>query len=126
MRPRKPRAAKRLTCKGIAKVVDEHQKAIYAERHKVQEKDTQIALLCDDLTYSQQTVVELQAEVKRLTQQPHLEDPSKDNRMVIIEKNDSDQYPYLAICGQQSYVAPKIQNKMVDYPFKGGDKNPTF
>ena len=83
-------------------VVDEHLKAIHAERHKVQEKDTQITLLCGDLTDSQQTVVELQAEVKRLTQQtvPHLEDPSKNNGMVIIQKNDSDPYPYLAVCGQ--------------------------
>ena len=36
--------------------------------------------------------------------------------MVIIQKNNGDPYPYLAICGQQGYVAQKIQNKLVDYP----------
>ena len=36
--------------------------------------------------------------------------------MVIIQKNNGDEYPYVAICGQQGYVAQKIQNKLTDYP----------
>ena len=36
--------------------------------------------------------------------------------MVVIQKNNGDEYPYLAICGQQGYVAQKIQNKLTDYP----------
>ena len=59
VRSRKPKAVeltKWLTHKGVEKVVEEHQKAIDAERHKVQEKDTQLALLNDDLTESQKLV----------------------------------------------------------------------
>ena len=44
------------------------------------------------------------------TQQSSQED------MVIIQKNNGDEYPYVAICGQQGYVAQKIQNKLADYP----------
>ena len=36
--------------------------------------------------------------------------------MVIVQKNNGDEYPYVAICGQQGYVAQKIQNKLTDYP----------
>lgn len=36
--------------------------------------------------------------------------------MVVIQKNNGDLYPYIAICGQQGYVAQKIQNKLTDYP----------
>ena len=36
--------------------------------------------------------------------------------MVVIQKNNDDPYPYLAVCGQRGYVAQKIQNKLVDYP----------
>ena len=141
MRSKKPKAVeltKWLTHKGVEKVVKEKQRAIDAERHKVHEKDSQLALLNDDLqeqdtqlkllndnfTEAQQNVValeknnvELQAEVERLTRRavPHLEDPRKDG-MVIIQKNNSDPYPYITICGQQGYVAQKIQHKLVDYP----------
>ena len=91
----------------------------------IEEKDTQLALLNDDLTIAEQNVValeqdnfELQAEVERLTSRavPYLENSKKDNGMVIIQKNNGDPYPYLAICGQQGYVAQKIQNKLIDYP----------
>ena len=40
----------------------------------------------------------------------------KDNGMAVIQKNNGDEYPYVAICCQQEYVAQKIQNKLVDYP----------
>ena len=36
--------------------------------------------------------------------------------MVIIQKNNGDSYPYVAICGQQGYIAQKLQNKLSDYP----------
>ena len=36
--------------------------------------------------------------------------------MVMVQKNNGDEYPYVAICGQQGYVAQKIQNKLTDYP----------
>ena len=39
-----------------------------------------------------------------------------DNGMVMVQKNNSDEYPYVAICGQQGNVAQKIQNKLADYP----------
>ena len=47
---------------------------------------------------------------------PYLEDPKTDNGMVIIQKNNGDEYSYLAICGQQGYVAQKIKNKLIDFP----------
>ena len=47
---------------------------------------------------------------------PYLQDTRKDNRMAVIQKNNGDEYPYIAICGQQGYVAQKIQNKLTDYP----------
>ena len=93
--------------------------------NKIIEENTQLALLNDDLADAQQNIVVLeqdniepQAEVERLAPRavPHLEDPSKDNGMVVIQKNNGDPYPYLAICGQQGYVAQKIRNKLVDYP----------
>jgi hypothetical protein len=69
--------------------------------------------------------VGLQGEIKAKNQEiatfqkqivPHLGDISKNNGMVIIQKNNDDEYPYVAICGQQGYVAQKIRNKMLDYP----------
>ena len=121
VRSRKPKAVeltKWLICKGVEKITQENRKVI-------SEKDIQIALLDDDLTDAQQNVVilehdnlELQAEVERLTTRavPYLENPEKDNGMAIIQKNDGDSYPYLAVCGQRGYVAQKIQNKLVNYP----------
>ena len=38
---------------------------------------------------------------------------------LVIQKNNGDEYPYMAIaldCGQQGYVAQKIQNKLIDFP----------
>ena len=135
VRSRKPKAVeltKWLTRKGVEKITEEHQKAInemekIAEENRkvISEKDMQIALLDDDLTDAQQNVVifehdnlELQAEVERLTTRavPYLENPEKDNGMAIIQKNDGDSYPYLAVCGQRGYVAQKIQNELVSYP----------
>ena len=95
------------------------------EKHKVQVKDTQLALLDEDIRHVQRNVVvleqknlELQARVEQLNVRavPHLEDYKKDNGICVIQKNNDDPYPYIAICGQQGYVAQKIQNKLVDYP----------
>ena len=85
---------------------------------RIEEKGTQLALLNDDLTVLEQDNLELQAEVERLKTRavPYLEDPRKEEGIVIIQKNNGDPYPYLAICGQQGYVAQKFQNKIVDYP----------
>jgi hypothetical protein len=71
---------------------------------EIKAKDQEIATLQD-------RVIELQEQIV-----PHLEDRTKNNGMVIIQKNNDDEYPYVAICGQQGYVAQKIRNKMVDYP----------
>lgn len=45
----------------------------------------------------------------------YLENPQNDNDMVLIRKNNNDAYPYLAICGQQGYVARKTRKKLTDY-----------
>ena len=104
--------------KGLEKKQKEHQLAIEG-------KDSALALLNDDLdttqrqlVVSEQTNIELHEQLQELHHRavPYLEDSKKDNGMVIIKKNNGDEYLYVAICGQQSYVAQKIRNKMIDYP----------
>ena len=91
----------------------------------LEEKDSALAMLNDDLDASRRQLVvleqdklQLQHRIERLERRavPYLADTSKDNGMVVIQKNNGDEYPYLAICGQQGYVAQKIQNKLADYP----------
>ena len=89
----------------------EHQQAIEA-------KDTALAMLNDDLDESQREYAILEYRYEQLETRavPYLEDPKKDNSMVVIQKNNGDEYPYIAICGQQGYVTQKIQNKLIDFP----------
>ena len=107
------------------KIVEEHQRAIRERENVIVEKDTAIALLNDDLEDVSKQLVdlehencELQNEVERLQERyvPYLQDTIKNNGMAVIQKNNGDEYPYVAICGQQGYVAQRIQNKMTDYP----------
>ena len=94
----------RLVKKGVEKLLD-------AERYKVQDVSKQLV----DLEHENH---ELQNEVERLQKRyvPYLQDTRKDNGMVVIQKNNGDKYPYVAICGQQGYVMQMIQNKLADYP----------
>ena len=114
-----------LVKKGVEKLQEEHQ-------IQIEGKDAAIALLNDDLDaewhkvqdVSKQLVDlehenrELQNEVERIQERhvPCLQDTRKDNGMAVIQKNNGDEYPYVAICGQQGYVVQKIQNKLTDYP----------
>ena len=84
----------------------------------IEEKDTALAILNDDLDESQREYAILEYRYEQLENRavPYLEDPKKDNGMVVIQKNNGDEYPYIAICGQQGYVAQKIQNKLIDFP----------
>ena len=128
VRSRKPKAIaliKWLVKKGAKKLQEEHQIQIEgkdaaialsnddldAERHKLQDVGKQLV----DLEHENR---ELQNEVERLQERyvPYLQDTRKDNGMVVIQKNNGDEYPYVAICGQQEYVTQKIQNKLADYP----------
>ena len=90
-------------------MVEEHQRTITERDNVIEEKDAAIALLNDDLEDLEHENCELQNEVERL------QDTIKDNGMAVIQKNNGDEYPYVAICGQQGYVAQKIQNKLADY-----------
>ena len=122
VRSRKPKAValvKWLSKKGVEKIQDEHQRAITEHQIQTEEKDAAIALLNDldaerhkvqdvgkqlvDLEHENH---ELQNEVERLQERhvPYLQDTRKDNGMVVIQKNNGDEYPYVAICGQQGYV----------------------
>ena len=94
-------------------------------RLAIEEKDNALDLLNDDLDESHRNIaileqdnLELQRENEILKRRyvPYLEDPKKDNGIVVIQKNNGDEYPYIAICGQQGYVAQKIQNKLIDFP----------
>ena len=105
-----PHIGKQLT----NKMVEEHQRAIRERENVTEEKDAAIALLNDDLDDASKQLVdlenkncELQNKVERLQERyaPYLQDTKKDNGMVIVQKNNDDEYPYVAICGQQGYVA---------------------
>ena len=114
-----------LVKKGVEKLQEEHQ-------IQTEEKDAAIALLNDDLDTKRNKVQdvskqlvdlehenhELQNGVERLQERYvlYLQDTRKDNGMVVIQKNNSDEYSYVVICGQQGYLTQKIQNKLADYP----------
>ena len=100
------------------KMVEEHQRAIRERENVIEEKDAAIALLNDDLEDVGKQNRELQNKVERLQERcvPYLQDIRKDNGMVILQKNNGDEYGYVAICRQQGYVTQKIQNKLTDYP----------
>ena len=123
-RSKKPKAVqliKWLANKGVEKALAELDEII-----------SQNALLNDDLVVTQEALeagfqeiaileqdnVELQNQVNELQSRivPRLDNAANNNGMVIIQKNNGDDYPYLAICGQQGYVAQKIRNKLTDYP----------
>ena len=36
--------------------------------------------------------------------------------IAIVQKNNGDDFPYIAICGQQDYVSQKIRNKLTGFP----------
>ena len=95
----------------IENIDREHQQVVEAN-------DTALAMLNDDLDESQREYAILEYGYEQLETRavPYLEDPKKDNSMVVIQKNNGDEYPYIAICGQQGYVAQKIQNKLIDFP----------
>ena len=128
VRSNKPKAVglvKWLAKIGVEKLQEEHQIQIEgkdaaiallnddldAERHKVQDVDKQLV----DLEHENH---ELQNEVERIQERyvPYLQNTRKDNGMAVIQKNNGDEYPYVAICGQQGYVTQKIKNKLADYP----------
>ena len=100
-----------LVKKGVEKLQEEHQ-------IQIEQKDAVIALLNDDLEDVGKQNRELQNKVERLQERcvPYLQDTRKDNGMVIVQKNNGNEYGHVAICGQQGYVAQKIQNKLTDYP----------
>ena len=116
VKSKKPEAVelvKWLAEKGVEKVVEDKQKALQA----IEDKDNALTLLNDDLNESQQNIVileqdnlELQRrnEILRHRAVPYLRDYKKNNAMVFIKKNNNDEYNYVAICGQQDYVAKKL------------------
>ena len=119
VRSNKPKAValvKWLVKKCVEKLQEEHQIQIEgkdaaiallnddldAERHKVQDVTKQLVDLEDENH-------ELQNEAERLQEwyMPYLQDIRKDNGMAVIQKNNGDEYPYVAICCQQGYVAQR-------------------
>ena len=100
----------------------EHQLAIEdigrEQQQRIEQNESTIAILNDDLDESQREYAILEYKYEQLEYRavPYLEDPKKDNGIVVIQKNNGDEYPYIAICGQQGYVAQKIKNKLIDFP----------
>ena len=83
-------------------MVEEHQRAIRERENVIEEKDAAIALLNDDLDDAGKQLVdlenkncELQNKVESLQERyvPYLQDTKKDNGMVIVQKNNDDEYP---------------------------------
>ncbi|XP_057310276.1 uncharacterized protein LOC130648253 [Hydractinia symbiolongicarpus] len=109
----------------FARIVEENQEALALLNGDLENKDRALAALGDqiftleeDVDDKDRTIAVQEQEIEELRQRavPRLEDPRKDNGMVIIQKNNDDEYPYVAICGQQGYVAQKIRNKLTDHP----------
>ena len=100
----------------------QHQLAIEdigrEQQQRIEQNESTIAILNDDLDESQREYAILEYKYEQLEYRavPYLEDPKKDNGIVVIKKNNGDEYPYIAICGQQGYVAQKIKNKLIDFP----------
>ena len=94
------------------------QLAISEQQQRIEQFESTIAILNDDLDESQReyAVLEYKYEQLECRAVPYLEDPKKDNGIVVIQTNNGDEYPYIAICGQQGYVAQKIKNKLIDFP----------
>ena len=94
------------------------QLAISEQQQRIEQNESTIAILNDDLDESQREYAILEYKYEQLEYRavPYLEDPKKDNGIVVIQKNNGDEYPYIAICGQQGYVAQKIKNKLIDFP----------
>ena len=95
---------------------------------KIDEKDSALALLNDDLNESQRNVaileqnnVELQHlnEILQRRAVPYLNDSDKDNGMTVIHKNDDDEFHYYGICGQHIYRKNRKRDKLVSYPHGG-------
>ena len=95
-----------LVKKGVEKLQEEHQT-------QIEENDAAIALLNDDLKNVGKQLVDLEHkncglenEVERLQERyvPYLQDTRKDNGMAVIQKNNGDEYRYVAICGQQGML----------------------
>ena len=93
------------------------QLAISEQQQRIEQNESTIAILNDDLDERQREYAILEYKYEQLEYRavPYLEDPKKDNGIVVIQKNNGDEYPYIAICGQQGYVAQKIQNKLIDF-----------
>ena len=100
----------------------QHQLAIEdmgrEQQQRIEQNESTIAILNDDLDESQREYAVLEYKYEQLEYRavPYLENPKKDNGIVVIQKNNGDEYPYIAICGQQGYVAQKIKNKLIDFP----------
>ena len=115
VRSNKPKAValvKWLSKKGVEKI----------QEIQIEEKDAAIALLNDDLEDVGKQLVhlehencDLQNEVERLEERyvPRLQNTKLNNSMVIVQKNNGDEYGYVAICGQQGYVTQKINHKLI-------------
>ena len=108
----------------------------------LEEKDTQLTLLNDDLTESEDLVRQLeynntglQGEIRAKDEElavlrqrylPILEDDRKNYGMTIIAKNnESAEYPFISICGQHGYRRQKKKMVLLKNPgsteFADGD-----
>ena len=109
---------KEIIPRGLNQIISEKQQALENKDLIIHQNESTIAILNDDLDESQREYAILEYKYEQLEYRavPYLEDPKKDNGIVVIQKNNGDEYPYIAICGQQGYVAQKIKNKLIDFP----------
>ena len=142
VRSRKPKAVeltKWLAHKGVKKVVEDRLAAQQEQHQKaIDEIDTQLALLNDDLTESQKLVkqfdkwatklqynnIGLQGEIARLSMRfvPNAMDPGKDNVIMIVRKHTCQQddsrfeYPYYCARIQRRAIPTKRRWILEQFP----------
>ena len=141
IRSRKPKAvelAKWLTRKGVEKVVEEHKLAIEVKEQQLEEKNSELALLNDDLLESQDEVrqlefnnIGLQGEIRAKDQQiaqlqernvPHAKNLKLDNVIMIFRKHSTEReddlfdYPYYIARIQRKKIPKKRRWFRDNYP----------
>ena len=78
------------------------QQQVLTLNEQLEVQDSAIALLNDELETLRRRIEQLERRAV-----PYLEDQNN-NGIVIIQKNNGDTYPYVAICGQQGYITQKL------------------
>ena len=86
--------------RGLNQIISEKQQALENKDLIIEQNESTIAILNDDLDESQREYAILEYKYEQLEYRavPYLEDPKKDNGIVVIQKNNGDRvsiYSYM-------------------------------